>query len=103
ADRDLSTYRERHTSPDDQHETKPDQECHQRAHQRVDTHEPEVALRVFPVETVERFHLSFFLRVRANHAHTGEVFLRARRNLREKVLNLFESSVNLLAKELYRQ
>jgi hypothetical protein len=60
-------------------------------------------LRVFPVETVERFHLGFFLRVRANHAHAGEVFLRARRNLREKVLNLFESSVNLLAEELNRQ
>ena len=47
---------------------------------------------------VERRDFRFFLRVRANHAHAGKIFLRPRGERPQRRLNFFGKPVNDLAK-----
>ena len=100
---DLSAHGQRHAGPDNQHEAKADQKHHQRPHQRVDAHEAEVLLCVFPIESIKGFDLRVLLRVCAHDANAGEVFLRARGDLRKEILNLLKPRMHLLAEELHSQ
>src|SRR6266496_695424 len=99
----FAAHCQRHADPDDQDKTKADQERHQGSHHRVDAHEPKVLLRIFPVEIIEGFDFGVLLSIGAHDPHSGEIFLRPGCDLGEKVLDFFETHVNLLTEKLHRK
>ena len=92
-----------YAGPYDQHESESDQNGHQWSHQRINSHERQIFLGVFPIQFIECSYLCVLLGIRSHDAHPRKILLRAGGDLREEVLNFFEAYVDLLAEEFYGQ
>ncbi len=84
------------TAPKPEHEqrTQAHEEAHARVVHRLDTNQSPVAVDVLLVGDSEPLDLGRLLAVRPYHSHSGQHLLRHRADLRELLLDTFETPVN---------